>query len=527
MPQQDISYLLNDFDLHVRCGHHDQAAVVFEQICHQLPGTSDADNLISQLQQRLGNFDAMLAAAASATKRESAKGVSCGNSLLRLIECEIYCGRMASALARLTLAETDNADDVDMLQKIAQLYLHCSAHEAAGRCYQRVNELQPGLPQHMFNHAASQVILGQMQNAEQLLQRVLELAPTHVEALQNRSMLKTWKLDDNNLRQLHKVDKAIPDNHPDRVPVYFALAKEYEDIGDYRKSFAFLERGARLKKNRMAYRVENDVLAMQHIQKTFHHTLLSGGAPHAGNEPSMFVMGLPRSGTTLVDRILSSHTQVGSLGEIQSFTFALMQLAGGGSGGKNGLIDRSANINMDQLGHIYRTAIRGYGVTSRYLINKTPSNYLYLGLIHMALPDAKIIHVNRHPMDSCYAMYKTLFAMGYPFSYSLEDIGHYYLAYHNLMQHWRTCMPGKFIDIDYEAVVEHQEETTRSLLAFCDLPWESDCLEFHLNSTPAASASAAQVRTPLYKTSMQRWRSYESELAPLADFLTKHGIACN
>jgi Flp pilus assembly protein TadD len=181
MSQQDISHHLNEFDGHLRCGRHDQAVALCRQIMQMLPDTMDADILISQLWQRLGDFDAMLAAAGQAAQRESDQGIACGEALLRLIESEIYCSQIASALQRLSSAEAGSAGDASQLQKIAHLYLHCSNHEAAGRCYEKIAVLEPNRPQHMFNHAASLVILGEMGRAEKLLDQVLELAPAHVE----------------------------------------------------------------------------------------------------------------------------------------------------------------------------------------------------------------------------------------------------------------------------------------------------------------------------------------------------------
>lgn len=191
------------------------------------------------------------------------------------------------------------------------------------------------------------------------------------------------------------------------------------------------------------------------------------------------------------------------------------------------MIRRSAQMDFSRLGQIYLEGIKGYGKTQPRLANKTPDNFLYLGLIHLALPGAKVIHLRRHPLDSCYAMYKTLFRAGYPYSYSLEDLGHYYLAYHRLMQHWRDVIPNAFIDIDYETLVDNQESTSRAMIDYCNLAWEPACLDFHKNTAPSATASASQVRRPVYRDSVQRWRQYADQLSPLAKFLTDHGIDCS
>jgi hypothetical protein len=141
------------------------------------------------------------------------------------------------------------------------------------------------------------------------------------------------------------------------------------------------------------------------------------------------------------------------------------------------------------------------------------------------MPGARIIHLRRHPLDSCYAMYKTLFRVGFPFTYSLQDVGRYYMAYRRLMNHWRDCLPGRILDVDYERLVSDQEGETRRMLDYCDLEFEDACLDFHKQKGPAATASAAQVRQPIYSSSVSRWRSYERQLAPLAAKLREHGIA--
>jgi hypothetical protein len=234
-------------------------------------------------------------------------------------------------------------------------------------------------------------------------------------------------------------------------------------------------------------------------------------------------LGLPRSGTTLVDRILSSHSQVASLGETNDFVNAVMSLAGPAKT-KDQLIEATAHLDFAELGQSYCVAQAGHGQAANHLIDKTPSNFLYLGLIAKALPDAKVIHLQRNPMDSCFGMYKALFRMGYPFSYDLGDLAKYYLAYRNLMDHWRKHLPGRLFDLQYEALVKEPEENIRQLLGFCGLQWEDGCLNFHENQSPSATASAAQIRQPMYKSAVERWRHYEHQLEPLKHELEAGGI---
>ena len=158
------------------------------------------------------------------------------------------------------------------------------------------------------------------------------------------------------------------------------------------------------------------------------------------------------------------------------------------------------------------------------LIDKTPQNFLYLGLIHLSMPGARVIHLRRNPMDECYAIYKTLFRAGYPFSYSLQETGRYYIAYSRLMKHWRSTIPGSFLDVDYEQLIFDQEGETRRILDYLELDWEEGCLYFHRHSGPAATASAAQVRQPIYSSSVGLWRRYEKQLTPFAGKLREHGI---
>jgi len=479
----------------------------------------------SQVHQQLGDFDAMLACAERAARLAPGDV----NASSRVVECQIYSGRIDLARERLAAMEAAAQQDARLLQHIATLYLHSASHSDAHRCYERAVQLQPDEPGTLYNLASSCIAMGEIDRAETLFDRVIALNPGDADAYQNRATLRVWTPAHNHVDELERALARLGAEHPSRVALGYALAKEYEDLQDWDRAYAALANAAQARRARLAYRVESDEEAMAAIAAAFDRTTLARRAPGADGEPSLFVMGLPRSGTTLVERILASHTQVASVGEINSLAFALMQLAAG-PGGKLAMIERSAGIDAARLGAVYRGALRSYGgeaATRRWVLNKTPSNYLYLGLIHQALPGARVVHLKRHPLDSCFAMYKTLFRMGYPFSYSLEDLGRYYIAYHRLMAHWRREIPDSFHELAYEDLVAEQEPRSRGLLAYCGLPWEDACLQFHRHASPATSASATQVRRPIYKSSVQLWRRYERQLAPLRELLENQGIGCD
>ena len=247
-------------------------------------------------------------------------------------------------------------------------------------------------------------------------------------------------------------------------------------------------------------------------------------------EAPIFIVGLPRSGTTLVERILSSHSAVSSAGELDSFALAIVDAARRRSGQaqlpRQRLVELAATLDFEALGHDYlRRARASLDLDSeRRFIDKMPLNYLYCGLIRRALPNARIIHVTRHPMAVCYAMYKTLFKQGYPFSYDLDEIAQYYLAYRRLMHHWHRVMPGSIQEISYERLIADQRGASQELVAFCGLDWEEACAAFHQNPAASTTASAAQIRRPLYETSVSQWRHYESQLAALSARLRAAGL---
>jgi tetratricopeptide (TPR) repeat protein len=417
------------------------------------------------------------------------------------------------------------------LMQLTQLAFLCSRlelHDEAVLIYQRLIELEPTNGGHWYNLASIHRFRGQITQAGTSLEKAIVLNPEDFEAYELRSDLRRQTPDSNHVTQLKRLLERGIKMPSGEVRVCYALAKELEDIGDAEQSFSALARGATLRRKHINYSVSDDLQTIDAIMEIFSPALLA--APEKGNptkEP-VFVIGLPRTGTTLVERILGSHSKVFAAGELNNFVMQMMQQVRKHSDAQNlsrqELVKQTAKINFAQLGKAYLDSSRPLTGLTPHFVDKMPLNFLYAGLIQLSLPNAKIIHLTRHPMDTCYAIYKRLFQDGYPWSYDLKEIATYYLAYHRLMTHWKYAMPGVIHELSYEHLVTNFESGVRDLIDACDLNWESQCLDFAKNSATTTTASAAQVRQPVYTSSVHRWRDYESQLAPLAEILIDGGI---
>lgn len=490
-------------------------------LCRELITTNETSVepllLLGRARQQQGRFDDMLELAEAAIARLPAHR----GAKLQLIEACIFCGLHDRALAALKTLEAGGGNDPNLLQHVAQLYTHNSCHDDAHRCYQQAVALQPDDMRTQYNYAASCVATGDIEQAEKAYGRVIDAEPRDHDAWQNRSALRRQTVEDNHIEALTRELQSLPPNAIGEVPLCYALAKEHEDVGNFETGFDYLARGASARRRRMQYDVQTDVTVMERIAACFAENY-AARAPAPAHEGPIFVMGLPRSGTTLVDRIISSHSEVESLGEINDLALTLTRL--GRTADKNELLQAATRIDPAALGAAYLQSVASYGNNSRFFIDKTPANFLYAGLIAKALPGARLVHLRRHPVDSCLGMYRTLFRMGYPFSYDLDDLACYYIAYAALMDHWRRLFPDIVFDVSYEGLVNDQEGVSRDIIAHCGLEWEPACLAFDKNRAPVATASAAQVRQPMYRDAVDRWRRYAKQLTPLIKRLEAAGI---
>ncbi len=484
------------------------------------PDNPDGWRRLGRVHEASGNFTAMLTSFQKVVEL-AAEDL---HAHLKVAQALIQQGDLTAATHELARLRALAWDDSFLLMHIGQLYTHLSVFDLAYDCFKRSVALAPRDTQALYNLATAATAVGDLDEAVALYGQVIALKPSDYDAYYNRATLRKWTADENHIAEMEALLRSGVPDMKGAVQLFYALSKEYEDLGDAGASFAHLRRGADLRASMMAYHVSTDTDAMADIERVFDAGFFKDGVTTSDNPGPIFIVGLPRTGTTLVDRILSSHSRVDSLGEIHDFAQMLMRLAGPAAN-KADLIEKSADIDFKALGKAYLASTAARGQAGPFLVDKTPANFLYLGLIARALPTARIIHLTRDPMDSCFAIYKTLFRLGYPYSYRLEDLADYYAAYRKLMAHWHRVLPGRILDVSYESLVTDLEGQTNRMVTHCGLAFEDACLTFHENKSASATASAAQVRQPLYASSVGRWKAHADALAPLKARLESHGVA--
>jgi len=305
--------------------------------------------------------------------------------------------------------------------------------------------------------------------------------------------------------------ESLPEE--DQIYLHFALGKVYADLGQHERSFSHLIEGNALKRKQIVYDEAAALAQLTRIRQLF--TAEAMRKARGFGDPStvpVFIIGMPRSGTTLVEQILASHPKIYGAGELSDFRAALASLRGS-DGSRPGL--RAEELR--QIGARYLERVRATAPAAERITDKMPANFRYAGLIHLAFPNARIIHTRRDPLDTCLSCFSILFAHNLqPFTYDLTEFGRYYRAYATLMEHWREVLPlEQMLEVQYEELVANFEPLARRIVAYCGLEWDDACLEFYKTQRPVSTASAVQVREPIYRSSIGRWRPYEGMLRPL------------
>lgn len=451
-----------------------------------------------------------------------------------------YAAQYARLLAtihrqREAVAEADRAlalshgqaDDPMVLDILGVIYTQAHEAERAAQAFRRGVACLPNEPRLRFNLAATLTFLGDVEGAEREYEACLRLQPRYWKAYLSLSQLRRQTADDNHVARWQSALTQVGDDPEGRLCVNMALEKEFDDLGEAAAAFAHLSAGKAAWRTRLRYDSSRDAQMFQALID--HFPQAQTNAAGSDSQEPIFVFGLPRTGTTLVERILSSHSAVHSAGELNNFAVVLQAQAGVRTRSLLELLQhlRGRTLDPRALAQAYLDSTRpGTGHTAHF-IDKLPHNFLYAGFIAQAFPKARMICLRRDPMDSCFNNFRQLFNLespNYDYSFDLLDCGRYYLQFDRLLAHWQQVLPGRILEVAYEDIVESQESTTRKLLDFCGLPWEDACLAFEQNTAPVATASAVQVRSPIYRSSLHRWRRYAEQLQPLKELLQSGGV---
>ena len=435
--------------------------------------------------------------------------------LLRKLVCLRAMGDVESSTTFAKELEDVEFDSAHQASNCGLSLNQLGFHAEAEKHFRRALELDPDNSSCYYNLATALRLLGRFDEAKDALNRAIELAPDDYESYVLRSSLRTQTAEDNNVDSLIEALERLPEDDRGRIPLCYSLAKELEDIRQYDASFGYLQQGAAARRTSLAYDADEDLEIMR---------LMQGFV----NAEPIFIIGLPRTGTLLVDRILSAHSVVRATQESRTLSSEIHRQSAlavpGVSSAPSELVPASTQLNFAALGEAYVVNARPAGYAQAHFIDKRSLNFLFAGPLHRALPKAKIVWLKRDPMDTCYAIYKTLFQGQYLYSYDLRELAEYYVAYDRLMAHWQEVMPGVIHAIQYEDLVTDSRPVIQDLLDYCHLGWEEACLKYQQQGSPGGSASAVRLRQEMHRQSIGKWRCYEKQLQPVQDILEQGGV---
>jgi tetratricopeptide (TPR) repeat protein len=364
--------------------------------------------------------------------------------------------------------------------------------------------------------------IGRQDEAIASYRRCTKLHPGHGEAHWSLANLKTFHFEDEEIDAMRRLLDSTSLREEPRVNLLFALATALEQRGDVEGAWQYFTEGNALRRQRESYDPVQTTVLHDQLIEVFNRDFLERwhGHGHPGREP-ILIIGLPRSGSTLIEQILASHSTVEGTHELPELSLVARSTSRQRRDRQNYplTVRDLGGSDFFELGQAYLDRTLRHRRGAERFTDKMPNNFPHVGLVSLILPHAKIINARRHPLDSCVGCYKQLFGRGQPFTYDLYELGEYYLEYQRVMDHWHTVLPGRVLDVQYERLVSNTESEVQRLLEFCELPWEDACLAFHENPRAVRTASSEQVRRPVYASALHRWRQYEAHLGPLFEVL--------
>ena len=436
--------------------------------------------------------------------------------------------RFEEALASYDQAIAIKADYSEAFNNRGNVLKELNRYDDALKSYETAVAFKPDNSEALNNHAIALTELGRLPEARQSAEQAIRLAPRKPFYYHTLGNIYPYIAGDSRISAMEGLLRdAASLSREDRIYLHFALAKAYEELGQPNTAFKQLLQGNELKRGQIAYDETKTLGSMNQIRATLTSDFFRTRPP-TGNRSSVpvFIIGMPRSGSTLVEQILASHPRAFGGGELEHFPRALenMQLKWQRSGTAPMLVSDITNDAFRELGACYLAKIERLSPGAARITDKMTGNFNFAGLIHLSLPNALIIHTIRNPVDTCISCFSKLFNDGtLNYTYDLAELGRYYKHYQALMAHWHAVLPrGRILDVQYEELVANLEPQARRIVAYCGLDWDSRCLGFHQTTRAVRTISATQVRQPIYQTAVGRWRRYEEFLSPLLVELNSH-----
>jgi tetratricopeptide (TPR) repeat protein len=397
-------------------------------------------------------------------------------------------------------------------------------HREAIQAYQKALQISPDRPAILCSLAHHLKTVGEQDQAIAAYRQSISVKADYVQSYWSLANLKTFRFEESEIEAMQSLltNEDLPDES--RVQIHNALGFDHEARGDYDTAFSHIQQGNVLRRKAEEYDPVETETRIDRVVDVFDEDFIRQHSGNGDQDASpIFVVGLPRSGSTLIEQILASHHLVDGTHELFDLAHVAQRIRARGKKKNKGRYPDTLSDLLPQdwheIGADYIESTRKYRADAPHFVDKNPNNFTYIGLIKLVLPNAKIINAMRHPLDSCFGSYKQLFASGQQFTYDMTEIGEYYLQYRRLLDHFHALLPGFVLDVHYEQVVADLETQVRRILDFCDLPFEESCLRFHETERAVKTASSEQVRRPIYASSVNLWRNYEAHLDELIETL--------
>ena len=484
------------------------------------PDLPEAHFLVGLIALEMKQTRTAISAFGSVTKLNPKHGASWAQ-LARLFFKAGHLIKSDEALAKAVAYEKGDPIVQDLLGLVYSLL---GDQQEAATWFGKAATEMPDNPMFLVNHANNEMYLGHLETAATGLKKALKLQPDSAQAHWILAGLRN-ATDFEHIETLRRL--TANENRPLKAQAFlnYALGKELEDLLVWNEAFDAFARGAAARHKDIDFDEHAEIDMFNALRNSYDAEWLASKAGFDSNAP-IFIVGQPRTGTTLIERIITSHSQVHSAGELRQFGNSIRRLSRykGRSRYSAELVTQAKELDGTQLGKAYMESSEKMQGTAPHFVDKLPPNYIYLPLILMALPKAKIIHVRRNPMDACFASFKQLFADAYLHSYDQAEMARHHARYFHLMQHYREQFGARYFEISYEDTASDVESNARALIDFVELPWEDACLDFHRQESAVTTASAVQVREPAHTRSIGRWLRYEKQLEPMRAMLEKSGV---